>query len=581
MSNLAREPLQLVEIDVDFCNLTFGTAPCTASASAGGECYNTYATCQDTANFDKGTLTLRFSKNQRTGIKGQIVFPALQSVSTNATEISLGSVDDRLGSLGKRARVKVALKDFAWSDQKVDPYVSTRTYDPMSRGTFFGKMRARGPYYYGRALRVKNGYVGDDIATMPTRNYIITEWQGPDAAGNVQITAQDPLKLADADLSQCPEPSNGKLETDIGTGLVSFDLLPASVGAEYDASGYATIGSEVVQFTRSGDTITLTERGVDGTEAATHSADDTFQQAYRVEDATIYDAARELLRDYAGVDTSFIPYSDWQDECDEWLASARLTRTVAKPTAVKTLLGQIADLGLIFWWDEIGQEVKLRANRPVGLNETVTSFSDSVTVIEGTLQSEDLHDQRISQCWFYHGTISATGGDEDPENYKRLYVAVDADAQGANEYDQSRIKQIYMPWLGPSGVTATAVAVTHRMVNRYRDTPQQVTFQADIKDRDTAEVAALIELTTRVLQDETGASNPTQMQVTKSHEVSPGHRIEITAQTYQFRGRYGFITENARGDYAASSASEQEQGTYIVDEGTLVFGDGSAPYVMF
>lgn len=581
MSNLAREPLQIVEIDMDFCALTFGIAPCTASGAAGSECYGTFKTCQDTANYDKSSLTLRFSKNQKTGIKGQIVFPALQSVSTNATEISLGSVDDRLGSLGKRARVNVNLKDFAWSDQKVDPYVSTRTYTPMEQGTFFGKMRARSPYYYGRALRVKNGYVGDSLASMPTRHYIITEWQGPDAAGNVQITAQDPLKLADADLAQCPTPSNGKLESDISTGLESFDLLPASVGDEYDASGYATIGSEVVQFTRSGDTITLTERGVDGTDAESHSEDDTFQQAYRVEDAKIYDVARVLLRDYAGVDTDFIPYGDWQDEIDEWLASARLTRTVTKPTAVKTLLSQIADLGIIFWWDEIGQEIKLRANRPVGLAETVTSLSDAVTVIEGTLQSEDLHKQRISQCWFYHGVISATGNDTDPENYKRLYVAVDQDAQGANEYDQTRIKQIFMPWLGRSGVTATAVAVTHRMVNRYRDTPQQVTFTADIKDKDELEVAALIEMTTRVVQDETGASNATQMQVTKSEEVQPGHRIEITAQTYQFRGRYGFITENARNDYASSSASEQANGTYIVDEGTLVFGDGSGPYVMF
>jgi len=581
----SRETLQIVEIDIDSCSLSYGAGDCPAvlGVDSADKCYNTFATCPTSATQDafvNTDKTLTFSKNQRTGIYGQIVWPALQSVSTNPTEITLGAVDDRLGSLGKRERVTVSFRDFKWGDQITDPYVTERAHD-TSQGTYFGKLRARFPYYYGRSLRVKNGYVGDDIASMNTLHYIITEWVGPDADGNVQITAQDPLKLADEDLSQCPTPSNGRLDDDIDDIATTLTLTPATVGDEYDASGKASIGSEIVSFTRSGDVVTLTGRGLDGTEASSHGADDTFQQAYVVDGAKVYDVARELLRDFAGVDTAFIPYADWVTELDTWLASTVLTRTIPKPIGVAKLLGEIAQFGIIFWWDKIAQEIKLKANRPVGLTETITPISDESNILEKTITSEDLHDQRLSQVWFYHGVIDYSKSTTNSENYKNLYVAADLQAESANEYDQTRIKEIYQPWLGNDGIRSVASAVSQRLKNRYRDTPQRISFHADIKDRAALEVAELIEATTRVVQDVTGASSPTQMQVTKTQEIDPGHIVEVTAETYQFRGRFGFITENGRPDYDASSVAQKINGAYIVDEATLEFGDGTGPYVIF
>lgn len=565
--------------------------PAVLGTDSERKCFNTYATCPVPGSFSPGTLTLRFSKNQNGLPKGETIFPALRSVSTNPTRITLGAVDERLGSLGKRARVEVNLMDFTYHDRLTDKYQAERVsgaaqasgvgYDPAARGTFFGKLRARWPYYYGRQLRVKNGYVGDDISAMPTRHYIITEWEGPDASGNVRITAQDPLKLADKDLSQCPAPSNGVLSGEIAEGLETFALRPVGVGAEYSASGYASIGSEVVRYTRSGDTVTLTARGVDGTEAASHGEGDTFQQAYHCENSRVYDVVRQLLRDFAGVPDSFLAYAEWKTELDEWLASARLTRTIAKPEAVKDLLGQIADLGIIFWWDEIAQQVRLRPNRPVGLNETVPNLSDDISVIAGSLSTENLDDHRLTQVWFYHGTLSATGDDEDAENYKRSFVAYFREGETENSYRQKRIKKIFMPWLGPNGSDATATAVASRLLNRYKQTPQRISFTADIKDKDDLEVASLVEMQTRVVQDVTGLSDPTQMQVTQSEEVSPGNRLNVVVQTYRYAGRYGYITENTRPDYASSSSAQKAKGIYIVDGSTLEFGDGTGPYLMF
>jgi len=175
----------------------------------------------------------------------------------------------------------------------------------------------------------------------------------------------------------------------------------------------------------------------------------------------------------------------------------------------------------------------------------------------------------------------ADTGDDDAKYYKRLQFPVDLAAEGSNEYNQSQSLKVYSPWLGQFGDDITAFTVANRMLNRYRDTPDQITFTADIKDKDDLEPAALIELTTRVKQSVTGANEPAELQVTSVNEVSPGNRIQVVAETYQFTGRYGFITENARGTYAAATDFEKSVGTYIVDESTLLFPDGTGPYVIF
>lgn len=582
MSNLARQPLQIVEIDVDRCTLTYGSAPCTASGAAGSECFNTFFTCQDPTNYDRGTLTLRFSKNQLTGIKTETIFPALQGVSTNPTRIALGKTDERLGSLGKRARVEVSLSDFRWGDQITDPYVTTRAYSPAAQGTFFGKLRARWPYYYGRALRVRNGYVGDTIADMPTRHYIITEWVGPDSSGNVRITAQDPLKLADAEFAVCPRPSTGRLGKDIGdgfTGTVKFEV--AGSGSAYDATGKIAIGSEIMAYSAvTADDITISARAQDGTEASAHTAGDTVQQCYIADDALAYDVIEELLETFAGVPSAFLPKADWTTEIQTWLPTLRLNRVIGKPTPVRDLLAQIGDFGIIFWWDEVDQEIKLKVNRPVGYTETVSDLTDESSILERTTAREDLDEQRLSRVLVWHAYINAIEGMTEGKNYKRLPIRIDVDAESADEYDQIRELQIYLPWLGPDGDDILARNIGARMLNRYRDTPQRLTFHVDVKDRDVSQIADLVRVTSYTLQDVFGASLATEMQVTAVEEIDPGHVLKITAETYQFSGRFGFVGENATtsGDYSATTRT-----VFLADAALLPdpFGDGTGPFLLF
>lgn len=589
---LKRQPLELVQIDFDRCTRTYGTAPCTAALSADTprKCFNTFATCQDTANYDKGTLTLTFGQNVSGLPKGQTVFPAMAGpVSTSPTKLNTGGVNADTGALGKRERVTLTLRDFPYHDGLTDPYRDERIsgaaqnsgtgYDPAAQGTFFGRLRARSPYYVGRPLRVYSGYVGDSLGAMTVKNYVISEWTGPDASGRVEITAKDVLDLADNEKAQCPAPSTGKLGEDIDTGMATFDLTPSGVGSDYPAAGRASLGSEIVTFTRSSDTITLTGRGADGSEIASHSEGDTFQLCYRCAGASIADVLEDLFGTYAGIDAGFLPTTDWDTEVGRWLAGFRLTTTIPKPVGVAKLAGELCELGVSIWWDIEAQEIKLRANRPPDVSETFATVTDDNPIIKGTIQRSDLHDSRLTRVLFYHGVLDFSGSVTDPANYRRLNVPIDADAESENEYGQIRTKEIFCRWLGNAGIDAVATAASTRFLNRFRDTPQEVEFLADIDSG--LEVAELVELTSRVIQDDTGAALPTQMQIISSEERDQGNRLRIIMQTFGFAGRYGFITGNGRGDYAASSAAEIEKGTYIVDGSSLVFGDGTGPYLIF
>ena len=218
--------------------------------------------------------------------------------------------------------------------------------------------------------------------------------------------------------------------------------------------------------------------------------------------------------------------------------------------------------------------------RPLEVGETAPSLSDSSTFIEKTIQNEDLHEERLSRVLLWHGQLDASKSATDGNNFRRVSVAIDPEAESADEYNQVQTKEIFNRWLG-DGDNSVADPVSGRLRNRYRDTPQQITFTYDVKDAANVIIGSPVEITSRVLQDDTGNSLPTQMQITSVEETIPGNPLRTTAQSYQLSARYGVITENSRSDYASSTDDEKTNGTYIADEGTLVFGDGTGPYLMF
>jgi hypothetical protein len=588
MGELGRKPVTLVEIDFPRCTRVYGSAPCTAALSSSNptRCFNTRATCQDVPNFLAAAHTIRFSENVSGLAKGETAFPALGSVSSRPSEINLSGIDPQSTALGVRARVTVNLQDFTYADILTDPYWADRVsgaaqfsgvgYDPATRGTFLGRLVARHPYYVGLPLRVLRGYAGDLVAAMESASYVISEWKGPNAGGNVTITAKDILDLADNEKAIAPAASRGKLATAIDAVATTVDLTPATVGDEYPASGSLVIGREIVTYTRSGDTLTLTARGTDGTVAASHAARDVAQVVLRYDAQRPCDVISDLLQTYAGVDAAYIDLAAWQAENDSWLGGLVVSAIITKPTGVSKLIGEICQLGVLVWWDEIEKEIRYQANRPLAPGETFYQLNDATSFLRGSIEIDRADDQRISAIYLWHGVIDPTESTDSDKNFSKLAVAAVSD----DPYEQAAFKSIYCRWFGPNGDDAAAGVVVDRLLGRFQTTPIEISATLDVKDKDGVRLAALTQVSTYLLQDAGGASEARQMQVTRV-EVAE-NRVKVRLQTYGIEGRFGFWMDDADlPDYATDTDAEKATGAYWMDEPTGVFPDGTGPFVYF
>lgn len=573
----------VVEIDIDTCTQDWGVAPC--MAAFGGtvvrKCYKTFPTCDYITAYTKATKTIRFCEASYP-IKNGNYIPALVSVGGREQEVNIAGYKSNIGSLGQRASVSVTIKDFTDRDTLMDPYWEGRMngtaqtnepgYDPIDRGTFWTKFKARNPNYAGRALRVIQGRVGvsgDFIPTL-TRSYVMSEMEGPGNSGSVRITAQDVLSLADNKKAQAPVTNQGRVLADMTATDTTVTLTPTGIGdSEYPVSGFATIGSEVVGFTRVVDVLTIT-RGQKGTQAASHSANDTIQVSFDVQlvraDTVIYN----LLTVYAKIPTSYINFPEWQAEFDRWGASMMLSATICKPTGVATLIGEINQLGITIWWDEVAQKIRIKLNHPP--EETPAVWSDRNNII--SIQQEDNDDERATRIAFWHMQIDPTK-DLNKDNFLRGYITVFVDGEAPDFYDESRTHTIYSRWFN-HGADAAAKILTGRLLNRYKISP--ITYKVKIDAKDDPELTDVVSLNSHVATDVTGNPTPMLTQVFYRKDDKTGHTVDVYLQRFQFDVRYGVITENSRPVYSMSTPEQKNRGTYLVGP-SLVFGDGRPAYL--
>ncbi|MEM8538774.1 MAG: hypothetical protein AAGF56_13050, partial [Pseudomonadota bacterium] len=251
-------------------------------------------------------------------------------------------------------------------------------------------------------------------------------------------------------------------------------------------------------------------------------------------------------------------------------------RTITKPTAVTQLIGELCQHGFFVWWDQYAAQVRLRSNRPLDIGENFADFSDRNTFLRGTPEISQNAKQRIGTLVFYHGQLDPTEPATDKSNYAKVLVVFSEDAA---DHPQEAIKTIFSPWFGRVGSDFATRIIGQRLVNRYGVAPKILSAKIGVKDVDAAQLAGLIKAETFVISDEAGFSLQEPMQISAVERMPT--EIAIKAETYDFDKRYGFITENSRPDYDASSAAQIERGTYIATAADATFFDGTTPYLMF
>lgn len=583
---MADEVFEWVEIDLPLCVNVYGTAPCTAALSAQNphKCFNLRATCQDATNFTLGTpLTLKFSKVGVPLPAGFKAFPSLLSVRQSSTTANIGGADPRYGALGKQATMDFELEDFTFHDRGVDPYASERVsgaaqfsavgYAPEDRGMFLAKLKARWPNYAGGAVRLCRAYIVNGVLTdQSTYNHILKEMAGP-TDGRLRVTAYSIFDLMNGKTAVCPRPNRGVLTLAMTAVDTTFNVTPAGIGdSEYAAFGFLTIGSEVMAFTRSADTFTVT-RGQKGTVAATHTIGDTVQQAWTCTNARLDDVANELITGFTTTPASWIPLAEWEAEVTRWGASVMLTTTVTSPTPVGTLVGELADLGCNIIPDERAGKIRLRMNRPID-GDTVYTVTDANAY---EITQEDREEDRVTQVYFVHKRADPTKGigtGDDVSNYLRRALTINPDAVAV--YGDVRTRTVRTRWLDQGDDTTVAI-VSWQLLRRFQQAPMRIKCLIDARDKAIL-LSDVVELETEDLASTVGEVTTRLMQVIGRSEPTPYHTVQVELQRFEFSGRFGYITPNTYPVYGSATDAEKSAGAWIVDESTLLFPDGTGPY---
>ena len=439
--------------------------------------------------------------------------PAITGMTFSPARISLGQ------NLGERAVLTVTFKDFR----------HIFASDSFDNGTFFGKWRARYlTRLRNRTLRWYQGEVGQALADMTVRTYIIDNVSGPNQTGEYKIVAKDVLKLADDDRSQAPVLNTGFLVGALTDSATSATLSPTGIGdLEYPASGTVAIaGEEICTFTRVGDVLTLV-RGALGTTAVAHEAGDRVQEVLQYSGADPGDVIRDLLVNYANIPSSYINLTDWNDETDSFL-QRQYTANIAEPVAVSKLISEIIEqAALSLWWDAEAQQIRLRVLKEIVTSETF----DQDNTLEGTLSTDEQPNTRLSQAWTYFGERNPLTPIDEPNNFRSVEVKVDTQAEA--DFGTPAIKKVFSRWI-PFGGRAIAQRVNDIQLARFVDPPRKFKFRVSPFSATVPTLGGGFNLRSWALQDVNGLAVSVPIQITRLNP-QPDY-FEVEAEEALFSG---------------------------------------------
>lgn len=395
--------------------------------------------------------------------------PDVANVSFTPAELSLGE------NLGKRAKVTIQFKDHPGADLG----------EFFNNGTHWGKFRGRDLFRRGNDVSIRTQLTAadnnNDAVQSETRFFVAESFDGPTLGGMFSITAMDAIQLAENDRSQCPTISNGFLGADITAVSTSFSALPTGIGAiDYSSitnvvSGYVALGGdEIVRVTRVSDTFTVVGgvagRAQFGTVAAAHSDEDRIQLCEYVEAQTPSAIINRMFTVFAGMDSSLIPLTEWEQEEDVYLQRV-YTRLIAEPLGVNKLVSELCEqAGLIVFPDNVANLIRMQVLKSI----PTTSFEfNQANTIAGTMGVQEQLGKRITQVWSYYGVRNPLESLEEANNFRSTLATIDT--EGQTEHGEAIIKKIYGTWI-PAFGRDTAERINDLQIGRFKSPPRKFNF---------------------------------------------------------------------------------------------------------
>lgn len=573
---MSHRELQILELRLPYCPHTYSVSPCTATRADGQECYQTFRTCKDKANFGTGTKSYFFCRPGHRPFRNTTVWP----VFTGYSPIS-GSIDAR-GGAGGRDRITFTLANFRHSGAGVDPYLRRRrktTKDPY----FFDLLRRRN-HIEGREVYLYTGEDDDsgilDLTRLRCQAYYLDSIL-PGRAGDVRVIATDIYgKWGDVLI---PPASEGELSAVIDDSQLSLDLKTGQGEAYETWAGalpfYIFIDKELLQVTvRSGDNFTVV-RAQGGTAPAEHKADTKVQISYSKALERI-DTVWSDLHSRAEVPSALYDSTGATEVVDAWQGGWRLTFHWGKPMALSKWLDELGQQTYSYTrWDAEAQVAAYDCHRPANAGEISVSIRDGVGIIEDSLQPIPRPEDRINQVNLYFAPEdwSRDFGKQDEERpaYSRVAILEDADAQSENASGDRKPLDRFC-WMLPSTMSAAVEAVGFRMLNARADTPEDVDLEVPKLVADQVALGGFVTLSSERVIAADGTPQPVDCLVTQKRP--PGDPMDTTARLILRPLRYA----KAYARYAPSGTpaypDDTDYGHYGDSGGLMPNGDPGQVY---
>lgn len=573
--SLSRTPCTLAVMTLDFCALTYGAGACTASGAAGSECYNTYSTCQDRNNFSLSEKDYRFSSHNAPLPFSDGERPYIMAVEHLSTEIR--------DSETVRGRITLELTDEPDTDVGIDPYVSTRV---SVQGTFFKKLLARNPNYKGRKIVLYEGFCGlsqDEIMTTGRRfigaidNIVLSR-------GLVRIEAADLLKQLDS--VDIPEKVNVKLALDADESVAWMTLSGNGVANLAD-TGYLRLDDEIIYYgliNKNSGVIRSVLRAQFETVAEEHDEGAKVQPVKHYSVANPFDMMQSVLSD-AGVDPADVD-SDAFDTEKNFVSDLNIEAVISEPASAKDLYFELVDLMNCKSWVSENLQItiaRILPNHPQRVYHTIT---DDLNIIFDSAAVDLNQESLITRCSIYWDPEAAEA-ERNENTYRRLTIAVDADAEGAAEYNTVAEKIIKSRWLRHSTTGSTEeekdnwiASLAGRNVWQARNPAPVITLNVEIKDGSIL-TGQYLTLTTDELQDVDGNSlTEASFQVISREQIDAGRiKLKCLRLTQQ---RIGYFAPEAAPDFDdATDAQREAYGYFTLESGKMSNADLTDGYVFF
>lgn len=580
-----RIPVTLVQIDMDFCNLSYGVSPCSAQIGVTGsqKCFNTNASCQDGANYDKGILTLTFSTGESDRyfpINNFLPFiksnNGKASVTTTAAEINPAGSDGNKSPLGRRESVTITFTDAPYNDNLVDKYVDERSYDPSKKGSFWAKFLARNPYYNARGLRILEGFVGQPINEFLVRHYIIDTITPPNAKGEVQVKASDIIRKIDLDKAEYPFVVDCTIAEEVTTSqdfVVAFgSKSDFEITDDIVSYGYIRVNDEIINYSGVTEdlalgTITFTGcvRGTYGTEISEHSVDDDVFRCARMQGKS-WRIAAWLLENAGKIDQTYIPVFDWDAACEPWISEFDFDTLLIEPVTVNELVAELSLESLFYiWWDAYANVLKIKpAQPPEGAPVKLNDFEH----ILGDTMVETVDDKaRVSQFRIYYNQRNLTEDKDKIVNYRNAQFTVDELSEGEDQFGEAKIRNIFSRWIRNQ---VQALILGYRYIGRYNRSVSSVSFDLDYKDNDIS-VGDTVDVSTRRIVDFNGDVSERRYEVVSKKQNEQGHIVSIKAQIFSYGGFTGvryiyFSPDDYPENYTDATEQQKQRGFWFADD---------------